>query len=128
MNKERRQNLSYLLLISMTVLFTGFFYLSTHGPWIYFREAEDNYHAQNYAKAIPFYIRADFSSNVALLHLAESYMNVGNFKDAVPVYQRYLLLNPKDKRNRLELARALEWSGNMQEAEIEFKKIVEEDL
>lgn len=126
MSAASRQNVSYFILTVITAVLTFYAYGVLNKEWVIFREAENNYSIKQYARAIPLYLEAGNKSTDGQLHLALSYVAMGKFKEAIPLYRNYLSLHPDNKEIRLELARALEWSGNLQESEAEYKKILEE--
>lgn len=128
LSEASKQNLIYLALIMLTSLTVIGTYRLTQGPWIVYRQAENKYKQKEYAEAIPLYkysLDNGVTALEAVLHLADSYVVVGKFEEAIIMYRNYLINNPKDKNIRLALAKALEWSGNLHAAEIEYQKILE---
>lgn len=125
----QKQLFIYFTFIFLTSLTTILLYTFIQQKWILYREAEIKYDSKEYKEAIDLYKKSEKrglpSSRIAS-HLANSYVSIGNFKEAITLYRSYLLEHPKDKTMRLALARALSWNGNLKESEIEYKKILDE--
>lgn len=124
-----KQNYIYAILIVLTVVGTILLYRVVNSEWILFREAETSYQNKEYAAAINFYnksVEAGMPPSKVAINLANSYVSVGNFKEAIALYKGYLLEYPKDTNVRLALARVLSWSGDLKESESEYKKILDD--
>lgn len=124
-----KQNFSYLIFVVLTSFGSVLLYRTTQQDWIIYREAEIKYESKEYEAAIALYkksLEAGLSVSKVVLHLANSYVAIGNFEEAIVLYKDYLLDHPKDINIRLELARVLSYTGNFKESEIEYKKRLED--
>lgn len=125
---KTKQYLIYFFLIFLTSVVTFLSYYQVKSEWVIFREAERNFKNNNYAKATKLY-QESVAKGVPLqrvsLNLAHSYVVLGQFNKAVPLYREYLKKYPYDKTVRLALAKALSWTGNFEESEAELQKILE---
>lgn len=123
----RKQNILYLAYLVLTSLGMILLYHQTQSQWVYYREAEKHYLLKNYDDAILFYQKslAEGDTNeYAKLHLADSYVAVGDFPKAIELYKRHLESYPEAKEVHYALAKALFWNGNLEESESEYKKVV----
>ncbi len=124
----RKQNLIFFFIVVVTFVVTLFFYHYLRSEWIVFRYAETKYESKHYDEAIKLYTQASnqgLKTPVMAVHLANSYVVIGQFNAAVPFYREYLSKYPNDTDTRLSLARALQWSGDVDGAEKEFQIILE---
>ena len=64
---------------------------------------------------------------MAIEELANIYVMLGRFKQAVALYQAYLHEQPDNRSVRILLARALTWSGRFEEAIVQYKKALGEE-
>lgn len=123
-----KQNCIYFALIVFTSLISVLLYPSIHQEWVLFREAEKKYESKDYEAAIDLYkksLEAGLPFSKISPNFANSYVAMGHFEEAIDLYREYLLIYPKDNNVRLALARALSWIGKLDEAEVEYKKILE---
>lgn len=123
-----KQNCIYVVLVVLTSIVSIVMYKTLNQDWILFREAETKYNNKEYDAAIVLYkksVEEGLSSSKVAMNLANSYVAIGNFKEAIDLYRTHLLENPKDTNIRLALARALSWTGNLKESEEEYQKILE---
>lgn len=119
----------YFAYIILTSIGTFYLYKWTEKEWVFYREAETKFANKEYAAAIDLYKKSmekgvPFSKGA--VNLANSYVAVGNFKEAIVLYKEYLLEHPKENHVRLELARALSYVGNLKESEVEYQKVLED--
>ncbi|MGN6484913.1 MAG: tetratricopeptide repeat protein [Thermomicrobiales bacterium] len=63
----------------------------------------------------------------ALTLLANLLGNTGRLTEAIPLYEKALQMRPDDQGVRLDFARALADGGHRPDAEIQFKKLIEQD-
>ncbi|MGC4191405.1 MAG: tetratricopeptide repeat protein [Thermomicrobiales bacterium] len=63
----------------------------------------------------------------ALTLLANLLGNTGRLTEAIPLYEKALQMRPDDQGVRLDFARALADGGHRSDAEIQFKKLIEQD-
>ena len=122
----RIQNIIYFSLVLITVASAFFIYQYTNTAWLSFRQAENFYNQKRYSDAIVFYKKSLEQKNTIYsgqLRLAESYVAIGEFANAVVWYKHYLKAHPNDKRAHLSLARALTWNLDYKEAEQEYKNL-----
>lgn len=124
-----QQNLRFFSLLIITLITTIFLYRLVHPEWILYKQGNDYYAKKDYEKAIAAYT-ASFTKGLKqskfLLNLAQSYVSIGNFDEAIKVYRKYLEIHPKDKKARLAFARVLAWNQNFDESEKEFKILLED--
>lgn len=121
-----KQNVTYFFILALSAVAAIIGYRLTHEDWIIFNEAEKNYANKNYEAAIELYeksLEMGIPISAVGMQLANSYVVLGKFKDAIPIYRRYLQEHPKDTHTRLEFAKTLNWAGLPQEAEEEIQKI-----
>ena len=59
-----------------------------------------------------------------LRQLAATALWLGMHEEAVHEYKEALRLEPQDRSARLGLARALSWSGNLEDAVVEYRRLV----
>lgn len=124
-----KQNYLYVIFITLTAIGSVFAYRTTQQNWIVFREAEQKYIHKEYAAAIPLYqqsMKTKIPFSRIAVHLADSYVAIGRFKEAAILYREFLVDHPKDVYVHEELARVLSYTGNFEESEIEYKKVLEE--
>jgi tetratricopeptide (TPR) repeat protein len=57
--------------------------------------------------------------------LADVFVKYGLFSDAADILRKALKISPHDRTTRIKLARALTWTGNFDEAIIEYKEVLE---
>lgn len=103
-------------------------YRELHPDWILLRKAEYQYENKNFIEAVALYeesLKQGLPQNQLSVNLPNSYFALGKFDQAIPYYQKYLLLHPKDTSARLSLAKAFTWVGKTEEAEEQYKKIFE---
>lgn len=124
-----KQNCLYLSMIVATIAIAMISYRYFEDNWIYYRVAEDKFNEKAFPEAIELYqksLAAGPVSSKALVHLADSYVAVGNFSEAIKWYRIYLNLHPEDSNTRLSLARALSWNGNIEESQQEYQTLLKE--
>lgn len=128
MSIASKQNLIYSILVLATLITTPFFYYILQDQWVNYRNAEISYTKKEYDKAIRLY---DLASKAGVpferiaKNLANSYVTLGNFDEAIAIYKKYLDLYPKDKEMRLEYAKTLTWARHFKEADAEYQKLLE---
>lgn len=123
-----RQNCLFVLILIFATVTSIFFYREVHQNWILFKKAESQYEKKNFAEAIKLYeksLEGGFPRSKMSVDYANSYLALGQFNKAIPLYKEYLSYHPKDHNARLDLAKALSWIGNTKEAEMEYKKILD---
>jgi tetratricopeptide (TPR) repeat protein len=121
-----KQNLIYLGLVLFTTLCTVVVFHYTKQELIVFSEAEKSYANKDFQKAISLYTKSmelGMSISDAGPNLANSYVALHQFNEAVMVYQSYLNQNPNDNLARLEYAKVLAWLGLFDEAQKETDKL-----
>lgn len=124
-----KQNFFYFLLVVLTSVGTILLYWNTQTDWILYRNAEIKFGEKDYESAIDLYkksLEAGGTSPRIIEKLTNSYFAIGNFNEAITILREHLLNYPNDKKARLELARALSYTGNLEESEIEYKKTLEQ--
>jgi tetratricopeptide (TPR) repeat protein len=124
-----KQNLIYLGLVLLTTLCTVVIFHYTKQDMIVFSEAEKSYANKDFQNAITLYKKSiDLGMSISLAgpNLANSYVALHQFNEAVMVYQSYLNQNPNDNLARLEYAKVLAWLGLFDEAQKETEKISNE--
>lgn len=125
----QRQNYFYLFLIISTMAAAIFLYHTTQKKWIMFRQGEIQFYKQHFDQAIESYQKAmaiGAITPIAFVHLADSYVATGKFKEAIPWYQKYLERFPKDADARFSYANALNWNGNIEEAKEEYQQVLQQ--
>lgn len=124
----QKQNILYWAYCVMTSIGIFLLYHQTQPQWVLFRKAERQYMQKDYHQAITSYQRSlsEGASTInAQLHLADSYVAVGEFSKAIIYYRDYLAVYPQAKEVHYTLAKALFWNGDLEESEKEYKKIME---
>ncbi len=124
-----KQNWIYFMLVLLTAIGSTVVYQWTRQEWVLFREAQKKYEDAEYEGAIALYkksVEKGIEFSKVTIQLANSYVALGNFPEAIALYRQYLSQNPGDKQTRLALARALSWTGNLKESEEEYQKILED--
>lgn len=122
----QKQNYIYFAMIFIVSISVIAIYRTTNKNWMLFRAGEDKFNKKAFSSAIPLLLdslSSGSTSQKAMLHLADAYVAVGDFPEAIHWYKIYLVAHPKESGTRLKLAQALEWSGNFEEAEEELKKL-----
>lgn len=125
----QKQNLIFSTYVLMVVVITLVFYLNSKPEWVYFRKGESQYQAKKYGEAILSYTKSLSEGKTnpkTILHLADSYLSVGNFTKAIEFYEIYLEIFPKDKEVHQTLAKAYFWNGQFEKAEQKYQEILEE--
>lgn len=123
----KKQNYLFLGLIFLTVISSIITYRTTQKKWVLYSAAENKFRKKSFEQAIDLYqnsLKIGSTSPFAYLHLADSYVAIGNFKEGIKFYQMYLEIYPDDQAVRLLLARALSWNGNIKESVEEYHKIL----
>jgi tetratricopeptide (TPR) repeat protein len=69
-------------------------------------------------------IDADPNDASAMAGLGNYYGNTGRIDEAIPWYEKALVIAPDDWDTRLGFARALSIGGKRQDAELQFKKVI----
>lgn len=124
-----KQNYLYIIFVIASSIGTIMLYRSTQQDWIIFRKAEIKFANKEYEAAIALYkksLEAGLPFSKTAVNLANSYVTIGNFKEAAVIYKKYLVEFPKDTKVRLQLAKTLSYTGNLKESEVEYKKILED--
>lgn len=125
----QKQNYLYVLLILATIAIAIFSYRAFEKKWVLFRRAENKYQEQKFNEAIDLYQQAlalGLTYPHTFAHLADAYVAAGNFAEAIKWYRRYLDFYPNDAEARLSYAQALNWNGNIKEADEEYQKVLKQ--
>lgn len=125
---SKKQNYLYFGMILLTMFTALVSYRITQKKWILYRQAENQFEEKNFKEAIILFqesMKAGPTNPEAISRLADAYVAIGNFSEAIKWYRLYLNRYPKDINVRLSLARALSWMGNIKEAEQEYEKVLE---
>lgn len=115
-----------MLIVCGFITFWSYSFINPN--WIIFRKAENLFNNKQYALASELYSKiqkTEIASTQLKLHLAESYISMGKFNEAVKLYKEILEKHPADKKIRLALARALQWSGDLEGSKVEYNKVLE---
>jgi tetratricopeptide (TPR) repeat protein len=115
-------------MIILTILMAIVSYQVTQKKWILYRQAENKFEEKNFKEAILLYqasMEAGPTNPNTMSRLADAYVAVGNFPQAIKWYRIYLDQYPKDLAVRLSFARALSWMGDFKEAEQEYEKVLD---
>lgn len=126
----KRQNYVYICMILATVAITVFCYRTFQKKWIIYRKAEDKFKQEKFNEAISLYQQALALGPIgsqAFVHLADAYVAEGYFSESLKWYRTYLELFPKDTEVRFSYAQALNWSGNIKDADLEYKKYIKDN-
>lgn len=124
----KKQNYLYICFIIITFIVTVLIYRISQKKWLFFREAEYKFQEKEFKEAIDLYQKSlsiDVTSPIAFVHLADSYVAMGNFSEAIKWYRAYLKLYPYDATVRHSLARSLSWNGNIKEAQKEYQTLLQ---
>lgn len=124
---SKKQNYLFLGLVIVTIIISMITYRTTQKKWVLYSDAENKFRKKSFEQAIVVYQKSldiGATSPLAYLHLADSYVAVGNFSEGIKFYHMYLEIYPDDQDVRLLLARALSWNGNIKESVEEYHKIL----
>lgn len=126
LSMAQRQNYIYFFMSLIIAIATVMIYWETKPQWLLFREAENKFEQKAFAAAIPLYLesmKAGNSSFEAVLHLADAYVAMGDFPQAIRWYKVALEKQNNRYDIRFKLGETLIWNNNFEEAEEEFKKL-----
>jgi tetratricopeptide (TPR) repeat protein len=123
-----KQNLLYVLLVLSTIIIAFFAYQTIEERWLFLKKGDDFFLAKDFRSAIISYhksLELEVPLDRVSLNLGNSYIAEGNFERGSFYLKEYLKSKPKDKKARLLLANSLNWQKKFQEAEVEYKKVLE---
>lgn len=124
------QYFTFGALVALTALGTIIFYYDYHQDYIVYNLAEEKFYDKNFKEAITLFkksLELGLPPSVASLKLADSYISIGQFEEAIPYYRERLLSHPKEKSTKIALAKALMLAGKSKESEEMFKSILGEE-
>ncbi len=126
-SNNKKQSYIFIGSVILTIILSIVTFRNTQQKWLLFRDAENKFYDKSFEEATLLYKKSleyGFTTPLVFLHLADSLVADGNFPQGIINYYLYLNIKPNDTAVRLLLARALQWNGNIQEAEEEYEKIL----
>lgn len=130
MTIKTRQISLFFLMLACTATLAVISYHHLRGEWILYRQGKVLLQKEDYQGAIPFFaasLEKKISTPQVLADLGLAYLAIGRFSQATEAYRAYLDRRPQDRQARIQLARALSWSGRYDEAIVEYRTFLGAD-
>lgn len=124
MTIKSRQITVFIVMLACSAILAAASYHHLRREWIMYRKGERLMLNRDYEGAIPFLAAARGISDTnprVLKDLGLACIAAGRFPEAADAFRAYLKHDPLNRGARIQLARALFWSGRYHESAVEYK-------